>query len=180
MRASVFVRVVVLVLVGLVMVPAVEAADRDKLLSEPGVYGTFAAFTFDEDWAKAGPSDSYRAIDGTEGSGRTASRAYCDRSLFDARIVRSRATCCFACMRPSCARPNSFSRSSGQPLWQASQDGRSYAWTDQEGELCAGLSGQLKADLKTASEPGPKPYVIVIPIRKNSDWWALDQDKRWR
>jgi len=27
-------------------------ADRDKLLSEPGVYGTFAAFSFEEDWAK--------------------------------------------------------------------------------------------------------------------------------
>ena len=28
------------------------AADREKLLSEPGVYGTFAAFTLDEEWAK--------------------------------------------------------------------------------------------------------------------------------
>ncbi len=52
MTPSVFVRVVVLVLVGLGMVPAVEAADRDKLLSEPGVYGTFASFSLDADWAK--------------------------------------------------------------------------------------------------------------------------------
>lgn len=40
----------VLLLVGLVSVA--EAADRDKLLSEAGVYGTFAAFTLDDDWAK--------------------------------------------------------------------------------------------------------------------------------
>ncbi len=40
------------VLVGLVTVSAVEAADRDKLLSEPGVYGTFAAFSLDADWGK--------------------------------------------------------------------------------------------------------------------------------
>ena len=36
----------------LVTVPAVKAADRDKLLSEPGVYGTFAAFSLDTDWGK--------------------------------------------------------------------------------------------------------------------------------
>ena len=49
---SMLVRLVVLVLVGLVLVSVVEAADRDKLLSEPGVYGTFAAFSLDEDWGK--------------------------------------------------------------------------------------------------------------------------------
>jgi chlorite dismutase len=28
------------------------AADREQLLAEPGVYGTFAAYRFNEDWAK--------------------------------------------------------------------------------------------------------------------------------
>ena len=46
------VHLVVLLFVGLVAVSAVEAADRDKLLSEPGIYGTFAAFSLDADWAK--------------------------------------------------------------------------------------------------------------------------------
>ncbi len=41
-----------------------------------------------------------------------------------------------------------------------------------------GFPDQMKADLKTPSEPGAKPYVIVIPIKKSADWWALDQDKR--
>ena len=45
-------RLAVLVLVGLVLVPAVKAADRDKLLSEPGVYGTFASYSLDEAWGK--------------------------------------------------------------------------------------------------------------------------------
>ena len=34
----------------------------------------------------------------------------------------------------------------------------------------------MKADLKVASESGP--YVAVIPIRKDADWWALPQDQR--
>jgi len=41
-----------------------------------------------------------------------------------------------------------------------------------------GFPDQLKADLKVASEPGSKPYAIVIPVRKSAEWWALDQDKR--
>src|SRR5207344_3267993 len=30
----------------------IEAADREKLLTDPGVYGTFAVFKVDEDWWK--------------------------------------------------------------------------------------------------------------------------------
>src|SRR4051794_24237114 len=41
-----------------------------------------------------------------------------------------------------------------------------------------GMSDNLKTELKISSEPGLKPYVIVVPIRKNAEWWALDQDKR--
>jgi chlorite dismutase len=41
-----------------------------------------------------------------------------------------------------------------------------------------GFSDQLKADLKSPSEAGEKPYVIVIPIRKSAEWWGLDQEKR--
>jgi chlorite dismutase len=41
-----------------------------------------------------------------------------------------------------------------------------------------GFPDEMKADLKAVSEPGPKPYAIVIPIRKSAEWWALDQDKR--
>ncbi|RPH79518.1 MAG: hypothetical protein EHM80_07640, partial [Nitrospiraceae bacterium] len=49
---STFARFVVLVTVVLVLVPSVQAAEQDKLLTEPGVYGTFAAFSLDADWGK--------------------------------------------------------------------------------------------------------------------------------
>jgi chlorite dismutase len=41
-----------------------------------------------------------------------------------------------------------------------------------------GFPDQMKADLKTVSEPGQKPYAIVIPVRKSAEWWGLDQEKR--
>ena len=49
---SALARFVVLVLVVLAVAPVVEAADREKLLSEPGIYGTFAAFSLDADWGR--------------------------------------------------------------------------------------------------------------------------------
>ena len=39
-----------------------------------------------------------------------------------------------------------------------------------------GFPEQLKNDLKGSSEPGP--YVMVIPIRKDTEWWSLSQEKR--
>ena len=41
-----------------------------------------------------------------------------------------------------------------------------------------GFPDQMKADLKTISEPGQKPYAFVIPVRKSAEWWGLDQEKR--
>jgi chlorite dismutase len=41
-----------------------------------------------------------------------------------------------------------------------------------------GFSDQMKTDLKSPSEAGEKPYVIVIPIKKSAEWWGLDQEKR--
>ena len=36
----------------------------------------------------------------------------------------------------------------------------------------AGFSDQMKNDLQAPSEVAAKPYAIVIPIRKDADWWA--------
>ncbi|MER3424712.1 MAG: hypothetical protein C4293_17305, partial [Nitrospiraceae bacterium] len=43
--------VMVLCALGFFAAP-LEAADREKLLSDPGVYVTFSAFKVDEDWWK--------------------------------------------------------------------------------------------------------------------------------
>ena len=43
---------VIICFLGILMQGPAQAADRDKLLSEPGVYGTFAAFQIDDDWRR--------------------------------------------------------------------------------------------------------------------------------
>jgi len=42
-----------------------------------------------------------------------------------------------------------------------------------------GFSEDLQKVVKTtAPDPGPKPYVIVVPIRKDAEWWNMSQDGR--
>jgi len=65
-------------------------------------------------------------------------------------------------------------------------DQRIETWLQLHVEAFAELGGvietvvpdNLKAELKAPSEPGPRPYVIVIPIRKDAEWWSLSQEQR--
>jgi len=40
------------------------------------------------------------------------------------------------------------------------------------------LPDEMKTALKTPTDPGAKPYAIVIPIRKDADWWLSDKQTR--
>ena len=92
----------------LAIVPAVEAADRDKLLSEPGVYGTFAAYSLDEDWGKQDQAVRIAQLTVLKGVvEQHREKLAIDVYLFpDYPIMR---TCSFVFMQSSCVRPNSFS-----------------------------------------------------------------------
>ncbi|MDP1948273.1 MAG: chlorite dismutase family protein [Nitrospirota bacterium] len=175
---SLFVRCAVLAVVGLIMAPAVEAADRDKLLSEPGVYGTFAAFTLDEDWAKEDQATRIAHLTVLRGvveqhREKIAIDLYLTRGLSDHADIM------FRMHAVELRETQKFlldlqSSLFGKHLKTA---GIMHGLT-KKANYVPGFPDQLKADLKTASESGPKPYAIVIPIRKSPDWWALDQDKR--
>ncbi len=171
-------RLVVVLLVGLALVSAAEAADRDKLLSEAGVYGTFAAFTLDEDWAKEDQATRIAYLTVLRGvveqhREKLAIDLYLMRGLSDHADVM------FRVHAVELRETQKFlldlqSSLFGRHLKAA---GIMHGLT-KKANYVPGLPDQMKADLKTASEPGPKPYAIVIPIRKSADWWALDQDKR--
>lgn len=175
---SMLMRLAVLALVWLVPVSAAEAADRDKLLSEPGVYGTFAAFTLDEEWAKEDQATRIAYLTVLRGvveqhREKLAIDLYLMRGLSDHADVM------FRVHAVELRETQKFlldlqSSLFGRHLKAA---GIMHGLT-KKANYVPGLPDQMKADLKTASEPGPKPYAIVIPIRKSADWWALDQDKR--
>jgi chlorite dismutase len=178
MRPSMFMRLAMLMLVGVVMVPSVGAADRDKLLSEPGVYGTFAAFRLDADWAKQGQTTRITQLLTLKG----VVEQHREKVAIDVYLLRGlsdRADVLFRVHATELRETQQFlldlqSSVFGKHL----TDSTIFSGLTKKANYVPGMPESLKNELKTPSEPGPQPYVIVIPIRKNAEWWGLDQDKR--
>jgi len=175
---TVFMRFVVLVLVGLLMTSVVEAADRDKLLSDPGIYGTFAAYGLDADWRKQNQAMRIAQLTVLKGvveqhREKVAIDVYLLRGLSDhadllfrIHATELRDTQQFLLDLESSLFGNHLTRAI---IMHGLTKKAIYV---------PGFTDQAKANLKIVSEPGPNPYAIVIPIRKSADWWGLDQEKR--
>ncbi|MBH0196759.1 MAG: chlorite dismutase [Nitrospira sp.] len=153
-------------------------ADRDKLLSDPGVFGTFATFSLGETWVKQDQATRISQLALLKGvveqhREKIAVDLYLLRGLSDYGDLMFR-------MHASELRDTQQflldlqNSAFGKHLKGA---GLMHGLT-KKANYVPGFSDQLKADLKGASDPGSKPYVIVIPVRKSAEWWALDQDKR--
>lgn len=178
MRPSMFMRLAMLMLVGVVMVPSVGAADRDKLLSEPGVYGTFAAFRLDADWAKQGQTTRITQLLTLKG----VVEQHREKVAIDVYLLRGlsdHADVLFRVHATELRETQQFlldlqSSVFGKHL----TDSTIFSGLTKKANYVPGMPESLKNELKAPSEPGPQPYVIVIPIRKNAEWWGLDQDKR--
>jgi chlorite dismutase len=109
MRSSIstLVRLAVLVCVVLAIVPTVEAADRDKLLSEPGVYGTFAAFSLDADWGKQDQAVRIAQLTVLKGWSSSIERSWRSIPIFFADCPIRR-TCSFVYTRPELRETQQF------------------------------------------------------------------------
>lgn len=166
----------VLVVCGCVTASVALAADREKLLSEPGVYGTFATFRIDADWGKLEPATRIAQL--------TAFRAVVEQH-------REKVAIDTYLLRGLSDQGDVLFRVHGRELKEAQQFlvdlqnssfGRYITSTvifsglTKKANYVPGFSDQLKADLKTPSESGP--YAVVIPIRRNLEWWSLPQEKR--
>jgi chlorite dismutase len=168
---------VVLVL-WLITVPAVKAADRDKLLSEPGVYGTFASYSLDENWGKQDQAVRIAQLTVLKG----VVEQHREKLAIDVYLLRGLSDHADLLFRIHAIEL----RETQQFLLdlQGSLFGKHLTTTaimhglTKKANYVPGMPDNLKAELKTPSEPGPKPYAIVIPIRKSADWWGLDQEKR--
>ncbi len=180
MRLSImtFMRFVVLVLVGLVVVQAVEAADRDKLLSEPGVYGTFASFSLDADWGKQNQALRIAQLTVLKG----VVEQHREKMAIDVYLLRGlsdHADLLFRVHATELRETQQFLLDLQGSLFgkHLTTAGVMHGLT-KKANYVPGMPDNVKAELKIPSDPGSKPYVIVIPIRKDADWWSLSQEQR--
>lgn len=163
-------------LFGCLMAVPVLAADRDKLLSEPGVYGTFAAFRIDPEWSRLEQSLRISQLTAMRG----VIEQHREKLAIDTYLLRGLSD-----------RGDFLLRVHGTELKDVQQflvDLQSSAFgkyltsvvlfngLTKKPNYVPGFPDQLKSDLKGPSETGP--YVMVMPIRKDAEWWSLPQDKR--
>jgi chlorite dismutase len=154
------------------------AADREKLLGDPGVYGTFAAYELNDDWTKRDGATRIALLSVLKGVVEQH-REQIAIDLYLLRGLSDHADILFRVHANELRDIQKFlldlqTSAFGKHLKVA---GIMHGLT-KKANYVPGFPDEMKADLKTASEPGPKPYAVVIPIRKSADWWALDQEQR--
>ena len=156
----------------------VEAVDRDKLLTDPGVYGTFAIFKVEEDWwkmekgARASALDEAKAVFRKHGEKISVEtyllRGLSDRGDFFVRVHASEM------LETQNFLVDLMSTTFGKHL----ENTGIFNGLTKKANYVPGFSDELKAGLKVQTDADPKPYAIVIPVRKDAEWWQLDQETR--
>jgi chlorite dismutase len=155
------------------------AAEREPLLTESGVYVTFAAFRADHDWWALEPAARQSALAETA----TVLVKYGEALAIDTYLLRGLSDHADLMIRVHGRELRDIQNLMGDLL--ATAFGKHLSASiilnglTKKPNYVPGFPETVKNDLKAATEdPGPKPYAIVIPIRKDAEWWAFDQEKR--
>lgn len=165
-----------LALNGGALVPAASALEPDELRMATGVYGTFAAYRISADWRKL--ELPTRIADLT--AFRAVVEQHRGKLAIDTYLLRGLSEHADILLRVHAAEL----KDTQQFLMdlQNSPFGKQLATVvlfhglTKKAKYVPDFPEQMKTDLKAPSESGP--YAIVIPVRKDADWWSLPQDKR--
>lgn len=155
-----------------------DAADRDKLLTEPGVFATFAVFKIDDDWWKQDKA----ARDAGAAPVKAVFQKHADKVAADTFLLRGLSDGADFMIRLHAAEmvhnQDLLLDLMATPLGQYLRNTSVFNGITKAANYVPRFPDELKAGLKAPLEPGAKPYAIVIPIRKDAEWWLLDQQAR--
>lgn len=154
------------------------AVDREKLLKDTGVYGTFAVFRVDEDWwkldkaARTSAAAEVKAVFQKHGDTVTTDtyllRGLSEKADFFVRVHSLEML----------HNQNFLVDLMGTALGKHLVNTNTFNGITKAPNYVPSLPDDLKTALKTLPDPGPKPYAIVVPIRKDAEWWITGQDGR--
>jgi len=168
---------IALILSAFTVSPA-TAAEREKLLTDPGVYVTFAVFQVDEDWWDLDAASRQSATAAV----REAVQKHADRVAADSYLSRG-----LADRADFFLRLHAVELAHNQALLVdllATPMGRhlnmigSFNGLTKKTNYVSGFPEEMKTALKTPAEVGGKPYAIMMPVRKDAAWWLMDKEAR--
>ena len=167
-----------LIVLGLsgVGVATTPAAERDKLLTDPGVYATFAAFRIDDEWGRLDQKTRQAQLTAFKG----VVERHQETLAIDTYLLRGLSDHADFLLRVHGTDLKDTQQFLvdvlATPFGQYLSSQSILNGLTKKATYVPGFPDTMKADLKAPNESGP--YVAVIPIRKDADWWALPQDQR--
>ncbi len=154
------------------------ALDREKLLKDPGVYGTFAVFKVDEDWWKLEKAARTSAVSEV----KAVFQKHADHVITDTYLLRGLSERADFFVRVHATEmlnnQNFLVDLMGTSLGKHLHNTHTFNGLTKPLNYVPGFPEDVKTALKTPPDPGAKPYVIVVPVRKDAEWWAMSQDAR--
>lgn len=152
--------------------------DREKFLKDPGVYGTFAVFQVDEEWWKLDKAAKVAAVSEV----KAIFQKHSDALIADTYLLRGLVEKADVLVRihslEILTNQNFLIDFMGTALGQHLKNTYTFNGLTKALNYVPGMSEDLKIALKTQTDPGPKPYAIIVPIRKDAEWWNAGQDVR--
>ena len=154
------------------------AVDREKLLKDPGVYGTFAVFKVDEDWWKLEKAARTMAVSEV----KAVFQKHAEHVITDTYLLRGLSERADFFVRVHATEmlnnQNFLVDLMGTSLGKHLHNTHTFNGLTKPLNYVPGFPEDVKTALKTPPDPGAKPYVIVVPVRKDAEWWAMSQDAR--
>lgn len=155
-----------------------QAADREKLLTDPDIYGTYAVFAVDEDWHKLDKA----AKDAALADAKRVFQKHAEQVTTDTYLLRGLTDRADIMVRVHSTEllhnQNFLVDFMGCALGKYLESVYIFNGLTKKANYVPGFPDDLKAVLKTLPDQGPKPYAIVVPIKKDAEWWQLSQDAR--
>jgi chlorite dismutase len=156
---------------------AVAQVEREKLLSEPGVYGTFAVFKVSDEWWKA--DKAARASAAAEV--KSVFQKHADKVIVDTYLLRGLSEKADFFLRvhgrEMVHNQNFLVDVMGTTLGRHLKNTDTFNGITKKLNYVPSFPEELKTELKTPPPQG-SPYVVVVPIRKDAEWWITGQDAR--
>lgn len=169
---------VLIVYILMACAPSVGAeVDRERLLKEPGVYATFAVFKVGEDWWKMDRDARTKAVVDV----KRLFQKHADAVIVDTYLLRGLSEKADFFIR---IHSNEMIHNQNVLIdFMGTTMGKALTNTDTFNGITKALNyvpsfpDELKNELKTPPPQG-SPYVVVVPIRKDADWWMMPSDPR--
>jgi len=151
--------------------------DREKLLKDPGVYATFAVFKVGDQWGQLDKQAKAIAVSEV----KKVFQQHSDKITVDAHLLRGLSEKADFFLRVHSKEmlhnQNFLLDFMGTTFGKALKNTDTFNGITKAMNYVPNFPEDMKAELKTPPPQG-SPYVVVVPIRKDADWWLMSQDER--